>query len=141
VHLARQDRSWWPQITEQLDLTQLDRVRRLSRSTALADRLEQLARRGLPAILIGEVAGALHGWPLVLSDGPLELCVPPNPTGRVAAARRAATAIDHDTALARGETALLIPEPPGTAGFGDLARGPVTFEIDAGAVRAAGLLT
>lgn len=140
VHLTPQDRSWWPQIAEQLDLAPLDRVRRLSPSPALADQLEQLARDPLPAIVIGEVAGALHGWPLALSDRPLELCVRPNPTWRAPAAPRAATRPGHSQATGQTETALLTPEPPGTAGFGDLARGAVTFQIDAEEVRAAGLL-
>jgi transcriptional regulator with XRE-family HTH domain len=140
VHLTREDTSWWPQIAEQLDLAPLDRVRRLSTSTGLADQLEQLAREAVPAIVIGEVAGALHGWPLALSDRPLELCVHPNPTDQVAAARRRATGPGPSEATGRSEAALLTPKPPGTAGFGDLARGAVTFEIAEGDVRAAGLL-
>jgi transcriptional regulator with XRE-family HTH domain len=105
VHLTREDRSWWPQIAEQLDLTPLDRVRRLSPSTAPADRLEQLARERVPAIVIGEVAGALHGWPLALSDRPLELCVRPNPTGRLPAAVRTPAEPGPSTATGQTETA------------------------------------
>jgi transcriptional regulator with XRE-family HTH domain len=140
VHLTRKDRSWWPQIAEQLELTPLDRVRRLSPSSALADQLERLARGAIPAIVLGEAAGALHGWPLALSDGPLELCLRPSPTGRTPAAPRTTAGAGHGRATGQSETALLISKPPGTAGFGDLARGAATFEIDAGEVSAAGLL-
>src|SRR5436305_14618661 len=64
VHLTREDRSWWPQIAEQLDLAPLDRVRRLSPSPALPEWIELLARSPAPGIVLGEAAGALHGWPL-----------------------------------------------------------------------------
>lgn len=140
VHLTREDRSWWPQIAEQLDLAPLDRVRRLSPSPVLPERIELLARAPAPAIVVGEAAGALHGWPLVLSDGPLELCVRPDATDAVLAALRAGGG--HGGGHAdRGATAVvLVLEPPGTTGFGDLARSAVTFEVDGGEVRVAGLL-
>ena len=37
--------------------------------------LERLGESGEPAIVIGDVAGALHGWPLEISGGPVEVCV------------------------------------------------------------------
>jgi hypothetical protein len=36
--------------------------------------VEVLAETSAPAIILGELGGALHGWPLVLT-GTIELCV------------------------------------------------------------------
>jgi hypothetical protein len=41
-------------------------------------RLEVLSEIETPAVVIGEVGGALHGWPLVLSGtGTVEVCGEP----------------------------------------------------------------
>jgi transcriptional regulator with XRE-family HTH domain len=117
VHLVGEDRGWWGQIAVQLGLAPVERVRRL-RAPGGADVvpvLESLASSGVPAIVIGEVAGALHGWPLVLGGGAVEVCAP------------AAAAADqtHEALGAQlpGDGSVLVTEiPPGTGGFGDLAR-------------------
>jgi transcriptional regulator with XRE-family HTH domain len=136
AHLTRDDRSWWPQIAAQLDLDPLERVRRLSASSHAADQLGLLAQLDLPAIVIGEIAGALHGWPLVLGRGAVELCVRPDPAttpvGPLEALR-----IQTDGAA---EALVLVAVPPGTAGFADLARGAEALAVGGGEVRVAGLL-
>jgi transcriptional regulator with XRE-family HTH domain len=117
VHLVGEDRGWWGQIAVQLDLAPVERVRRLRApgGVDMVPVLESLASSGLPAIVIGEVAGALHGWPLALGGGVVEVCAP------------AAAAADqtHEALGAQlpGDGSVLVTEiPPGTGGFVDLAR-------------------
>lgn len=121
VHLAAADRSWWPQIAMQLDRGPVQRVRRLTPPGAfdVVPVLEGLAGSQASAIVIGEVAGALHGWPLVLGGDTVEVCA------------------EEDEF---GECLLVTKVPPGTAGFGDLARGAGMVEINSGAVHVASLL-
>ena len=123
AHLAREDLSWWPQIAMQLDCGPLDRVRRLTPPGAFdaVPVLEALADSQAPAIVIGEVAGALHGWPLVLGGDRVEVCAM------------------GELSLGEGESVLVTLLPPGTAGFGDLARDADTVEIDGAEIRVAGL--
>ena len=86
AHLAMEDRSWWGEIAVALTLSPAERVRRvlmmledenvipvLARPT-LSPSLERLGESGEPAIVIGDVAGALHGWPLEVYGGPVEVC-------------------------------------------------------------------
>jgi len=126
VHLQIEDRSWWPQIAMQLELDPLARVRRLTAPGApdVAAALSELAAADASAIVVGEVAGALHGWPLVLGSPLLELC------GSIDAA-----------AVVSGEVRVVVNEtPPGTSGGADLARSAVTFTTPGGAIHAAGLI-
>jgi transcriptional regulator with XRE-family HTH domain len=137
VHLLTEDRSWWPQIATQLDRTPVQRVRGLipRGASRVLTVLEELAESQAPAIVIGEVAGALHGWPLVLGADTVEVCA--TATGTMG------DALDHPGASSTlaGACGLLLTEiPPGTAGFRELARGAETIEIDRGSVRVAGLL-
>jgi transcriptional regulator with XRE-family HTH domain len=122
AHLEREDRSWWPQIAAQLDCEPVERMRRLTLPGVgdVVPVLEALAEIAVPAIVIGEVAGALHGWPLVLGGDPVEVC---------------ARAGEDLTG-----TVLVTETPPGTAGFGDLARGAEPIEVGGGTVQVAGLL-
>jgi transcriptional regulator with XRE-family HTH domain len=137
VHLLTEDRSWWPQIATQLDRTPIQRVRELIPRGApgVLSVLEALAESRAPAIVIGEVAGALQGWPLVLGTETLEVC----------ARARGATSevldgLGVDSTLG-GTRGLLITEtPPGTAGFKELARSAETIEIGHGSIRVASLL-
>jgi transcriptional regulator with XRE-family HTH domain len=78
AHLVVEDRSWWPQIALQLDLDPLDRVRQLTPpgSPDLASALGQLSVSAQHLVVVGEVAGALQGWPLVLGGGVIEACRP-----------------------------------------------------------------
>ncbi len=137
VHLLTEDRSWWPQIATQLDRTPFQRVRKLIPRGAprVVSALEALAESRAPAIVIGEVAGALHGWPLMLDTDRVEVCTRARGTMSDALDRPGA-----DGTLA-GTHGLLVTEIPlGTTGFRDLARGAETIEIDRGSVRVAGLL-
>lgn len=60
----------------QLDRTPVQRVRRLTPPGAfdVVPVLEGLAKNRGSMIVIGEGAGALHGWPLVLGGATVEVC-------------------------------------------------------------------
>jgi transcriptional regulator with XRE-family HTH domain len=124
AHLAREDCSWWPQIAMQLDHGPLGRVRRLTPPGAFdaVPVLEALADSQAPAIVIGEVAGALHGWPLVLGGDRVGVCAM------------------GELSLGEGESVLVTVLPPGTAGFGDLARGAESIGVGGRTLQVAGLL-
>jgi transcriptional regulator with XRE-family HTH domain len=141
THLVVEDHSWWPQIAAQAEREPLERVRHLTPPYApdYAGALELLARGESGAIVVGAVAGALHGWPLVLSESAVEVC---------------ATREDMETGLDRlivrragqryelrgGHRVDLIEQPPGTAGLRDLARGAETLAVAGHDLRVAGLL-
>jgi transcriptional regulator with XRE-family HTH domain len=141
AHLLSEDRSWWPQIAAQLELTPTERVRQLTPSTALVDvvaMLEALAETRVPVIVIGELAGALHGWPLVLSGETIEVCAQEE-TGGAIRQRLSATNADGGAIASVGR--LVITEtPPATSGYGDLARDAEAVEVTGGTVQVAGLL-
>lgn len=124
AHLVAEDRSWWPQIAGQLELDPLMRVRRLTPpgSIDLAGRLRALAATDSSVILIGELAAALHGWPLVLGTETIEVCSRPGTRPALIPGLR------------------VVETPPGTWGYGDLARGVEIIEIGEGTARVAGLL-
>jgi DNA-binding XRE family transcriptional regulator len=143
AHLAPADRSWWPQIAMQLDYGPLERVRRLTPPGAFdaVPVLEALADSGVSTIVLGEVAGALHGWPLVLDGGTVEVCARGEDALSIALDRLGAgKAVGGGTYdLPSGGRLLVTEVPPGTAGFGDLARDADTVEIDGAEIRVAGL--
>ena len=69
--------------------------------------LELVGAVGLRAIVVGEVAGALHGWPLILSDeGTLDLVVHPEDCALAAETVLAAAAAP--------DRVRLVDAPPGT---------------------------
>jgi hypothetical protein len=91
-------------------------------------------------IVIGEVAGAIHGWPLVLEGGGVEVCLPPR-GAEVAVEQLSARRIDSDTyELPAGGCIAINHEPEGTSGYGDLARGAESVSIGDRVVQVAGLL-
>jgi transcriptional regulator with XRE-family HTH domain len=143
AHLLPEDRSWWPQIAAQLERTPVERVRQLAPPAAFGDVvavLEALAETRVPVIVIGELAGALHGWPLVLSDGPIEVCAREQAVGAI---RQRLSAADADVgayALASDRRLAITETPAATSGYGDLARGAETVKVDGGTVQVAGLL-
>lgn len=124
VHVAVEDRSWWPQIAAQLELDPLERIRRLTPAASidLAGRLETFAATDPPVIVIGELAGALHGWPLALNTRTIDACARPGAVPSTVAGVK------------------IVEQPPGTWGYGDLARGAELIMIGANAVRVAGLV-
>jgi transcriptional regulator with XRE-family HTH domain len=115
--------SWASLIYDQLRRTPAERLRQLSRGRF--DRVEALkviAGAGVRAIVVGETAGALHGWPLIL-DGPggFDLLVHPDDWRRASEVVAAA----HSTELIR-----LLDSLPGAWGYADLARNSVQVEVD-----------
>jgi len=131
AHLLVEDRSWWPQIAVQLELDPLERVRRLTPAGApdIAAALSELAGAGVPGLIIADVAGALHGWPLVLGSSTIEVC------GRVDAMRyrlrqMGARETRSGKHIVSGGVSVVIDE----------ARNRVAFETSVGALEAAGLI-
>lgn len=116
--------SWAPLIYEQLARAPAERVRHLThdRFNRVAA-LELVGTIGVRAIVVGEVAGALHGWPLILGEqGTLDLVVHPNDR-RFATEDIIATAVHPDRIR-------LLDTPAGTHGYADLARSAVEASID-----------
>ena len=141
AHLAVEDRSWWSQIALQLELDPLDRVRRLTPagSPDLAAALGGVADVAENVIIIGEVAGALRGWPLILGGDVMEACAQP----ATAAPLLAAIARRHDDGeyeLPDGARLRLVEMPPGTHGFADLSRGAEPVELKDGQIRVASVV-
>jgi transcriptional regulator with XRE-family HTH domain len=139
AHLAVEDRSWWSQIALQLELDPLDRVRRLTPpgSSDLVAGLRALAASAVhPHVVIGEVAGALQGWPLMLGDSVIEVC-----------AESARTPMDigrrlggHEYELTGGARLRVVDVPSGTQGLRDLLRGSDSTDIEDGELRVASVV-
>jgi transcriptional regulator with XRE-family HTH domain len=138
AHLAVEDRSWWSQIALQLELDPLDRVRRLTPpgSSDLVAGLRALASSAQPLVVIGEVAGALQGWPIVLGDSVIEVCAdkarPPMENRRRPGRR--------DYELPGGARLRVVEVPPGTQGLHDLLRGSELADVEDGELRVASVL-
>jgi transcriptional regulator with XRE-family HTH domain len=142
ARLLVEDRSWWPQIAMQLELEPLERVRRLTPPGApdIAAALSELAGAGVPGLIIGDVAGALHGWPLVLRSPMIEMCGRVDAIGYRLRQMGARQTRSGRHIVSGGVGAVIDEEPAGTGGEADLARNRVPFETPAGAVDAAGLI-
>ena len=142
AHLGVEDRSWWPQIAVQRELPPIERVRRLTPAGApdVGAAVELLAAAGPSVVVIGEVAGALHGWPLVLSAATIELCARPADIDAVVVSL-GAREVEDGYGLAGGVRLVVDEMPAGTFGFGDLARGAEVMKVGTSSeVRVAGLL-
>ena len=143
AHLLPEDRSWWPQIATQLRRRPVERVRQLSPPGVFGDIvavLTALADARAPVIVIGEVAGALHGWPLVLSGNAVDLCAREDAVGSVLESVGANEAAAGTYELPSGGHLLITDAPNGTMGYADLARGSESVEVDGRQVQVAGLL-
>jgi transcriptional regulator with XRE-family HTH domain len=143
ARLAPEDRSWWASIAAALEQESLVRLRDLS-PPAITDpvvTLEALAEISVPAVVIGEIAGALQGWPLVLGRGVVEVCIQP---GELSAAidryARAGGDGARLTGALSGEYLAVTQIPSGTEGFRDLARDAEIVETPKGQVRVASVL-
>jgi len=88
--------------------------------------------------VIGEVAGALRGWPLVLSDRTVEVCAPEQPLVSILGGVRAIGTRAYE--LPSGGRLSIVQIPPGTSGYGDLARGAESVDVEGKTVQVAGLL-
>jgi transcriptional regulator with XRE-family HTH domain len=144
ANLAGEDRSWWPQIAMQLDHRPLERVRWLTPPGAFdaVPVLEALADTAVSAIVIGEVAGALHGWPLVLGADKVEVCARDGEdvAGAALDRLRATDGADGTHELSSARRLSVTEAPPGTLGFGDLARGAESMGVGGSTLQVAGLL-
>jgi transcriptional regulator with XRE-family HTH domain len=141
AHLVAEDHSWWSQIALQLELDPLDRLRRLTPagSADLVTGVDAIAAASAYGVVIGEVAGALQGWPLVLGDGGLEVCSDVDDGAPVFAnlGRRVG---GHRYELPGGARLRVVDVPPGTHGFEDLRRGSDLITTPAGGVRVASVV-
>ncbi len=141
AHLVAVDRSWWSQIALQLELEPLGRLRRLTPagSPDLAASVEALATVGACGVLVGDVAGALQGWPLVLGGGGMDVCSNVEDGAPVFAdlGRRVGR---HRYVLPGGAQLRVVDVPEGTHGFEDLRRGSDPITTPAGDVRVASVV-
>ena len=153
VGLARYDDSYQSQIARQLLLDPAQRLASMAPGWA-APGFDPVAMLGELAgqarfVVIGDVAGALHGWPILLGERVLEIVPAETAMGRVEdAARRldahpAAEQADESRrwVLASGAQLLATPVPGGTRGYRDLARDAQAMQIAPGVkVRVASLI-
>jgi DNA-binding XRE family transcriptional regulator len=143
AHLLPEDRSWWPQIAAQFRRTPADRVRQVTPPRVFVDAmavLEALTHSGVPVIVIGELAGALHGWPLVLSGEAVEVCARQDAVSAVLERLGASYAAAGVYELRSGGRLAIVEAPTGTSGYGDLVRSAEGVDVDGGMVLVAGLL-
>jgi len=141
AHLVPEDRSWWSHIALQLELDPIDRLRRLTPagSPDLAAGVEAVATVGAWGVLVGEVAGALQGWPLVLGGEGIEVCsyVEDGAPFFANLGRRVGR---HRYELPGGARLRVVDVPAGTHGFEDLRRGSDLITTPAGDVRVASVV-
>jgi transcriptional regulator with XRE-family HTH domain len=139
VTVANADDSYASQIAQQLALTPDQRVSKLARLLPVKPGavVRALADQGVRYVLAGEVAGAVHGWPITLDSGEL-LIVPEDEPGNRRSLEAAVETLgahrpDLDDAFAgldrrfiwpfRGSQRLVAaPRPAGSRGYRDLLR-------------------
>lgn len=143
VGMARYDDSYQSQVARQLRLDSAERVRRLTPEWAVdgfdpLDVLSGLA--GLARfVVVGDVAGALNGWPVMLGSRILQIVPAASAMGRVERiAKRLGAQLagdDHDRGqrwlLPAGGELRVTPALAGTRGYGDLARDAETVLLAA----------
>lgn len=140
IQLPNRDDSYYALIADQLRVPPHQRVARLLAGSAFdpAPIAWALERNAVPYLLIGSLAGALHGCPVAPGDHRYTIVTPDQPAAR-AALQRALEDLNAQTAprddslpgipdvevwripAARGELALDL-HPPGAHGYRDLAR-------------------
>jgi hypothetical protein len=106
----------------------------------IAAALAAVADARAPVIVIGEVAGALHGWPLVLGGNAVEVCARGDAAGTVLERLGANDAGAGTYELPSGGHLVITDAPKGTMGYADLSRGSESVEVDEREVQVAGLL-
>jgi transcriptional regulator with XRE-family HTH domain len=153
VGMVRYDDSYDAQIARQLRLAPAERVRRLSPAWVAEgfDPLEILGRLVGHArfVVVGDVAGALQGWPIMLGARTLEVLIADTAIGRIEQ-----TMARLDGRLAEdapaGQSRWLLPDggelrasisAAGTRGYSDLVRDAALVEVVPGRrVRVASLI-
>jgi transcriptional regulator with XRE-family HTH domain len=153
VGIARYDDSYDAQIARQLRLDPAERVRRLTPAWATEgfDPIGALAELAGQArfVVIGDVAAALHGSPVMLGARTLHVVPAETALLRIEqTARRLdaqpsaeGTAQTQRWTLPTGGELRVTPLPPGTRGYRDLARDAETMQIaPSTSVRVASLL-
>jgi transcriptional regulator with XRE-family HTH domain len=154
VGLARYDDSYASQIARQLLLEPGERLASMAPGWAAPgfDPLGMLRELAGQArfVVIGDVAGALHGWPILLGERVLEIVPAESAIGRVedAARRLASEPVEEEGSetsrrwvLPSGAQLLGTPVPGGTRGYRDLVRDAQQMEIASGvSVRVASLI-
>jgi transcriptional regulator with XRE-family HTH domain len=153
VGIARYDDSYQAQVARQLRLDPAERVRRMTPAWATegfdpVGTLSELAGQAR-FVVIGDVAGALHGSPIMLGARTLHVVPAETALRRVeqTARRLNAEPIAEGTAqtlhwtLPAGGELHATPQPPGTRGYRDLVRDAETMQIaPSTSVRVASLL-
>jgi transcriptional regulator with XRE-family HTH domain len=170
AHLVGEDRSRWGDVAVAITLSPAERVRRVLAPeddvfgpANVIPVLERLGESGEPAIVIGDVAGALHGWPLEISGSPVEVCAVAEGASSLVAglgARpdtrwempglaealaeqgvvRTRKITEEPFVLPGGGRVLASETLPGTAGFADLARNAEPMAVGGRTVLVASLL-
>jgi transcriptional regulator with XRE-family HTH domain len=146
VGIANADDSYRGQIIGQLRLTPSERVSRLARRLAISpgEIARALAAEGVRYVLAGEVAGAVHGWPITLDAGQF-LVVAEDEPGNLEAVERAAAALGGrrkepddpfggfdarwSWRLPADQRLLVSVGPAGTGGYRDLLRDAITVTL------------
>jgi transcriptional regulator with XRE-family HTH domain len=132
VGMARYDDSYDTLIAGQLLMDPVDRVRRLARRTAGFDPLGMLCELGKDArfVVIGRVAGAFNGWPVMLGTPVLQVVPAEASADAIGQAVRrlgggpAGEGEDHAQrwVFPTGAELHVSTAPRGTHGYSDLAR-------------------
>jgi transcriptional regulator with XRE-family HTH domain len=139
VGMARYDDSYESLIEQQLLLDPAERVRRLARRTAGFDPIGMLCELAKDArfVVIGRVAGAFNGWPIMLGTPALQVVPAETSAASIEQAARRLGAErsgeGEDGAqrwlLASGAELHVSAAPPGTRGYRDLARDAQSIQI------------
>jgi len=139
VGMARYDDSYETLIAGQLLMEPVDRVTRLARRTAGFDPIGMLCELAKDArfVVIGRVAGAFNGWPVMLGTPALHVVPADNSADAIEqAARRlggepAGEGEDHAQrwGLPSGAELHVSAAPRGTHGYRDLARDAQSVQI------------
>jgi transcriptional regulator with XRE-family HTH domain len=154
VGLARYDDSYQSQIARQLLLEPSERLQTMAPGWAAPgfDPLGMLNELAGQArfVVIGDVAGALHGWPILLGERVLHIVPAETAIDRVEDAARRLDAEPAQEEESEGALRWVLPSgaqlqatvvPGGTRGYGDLARDAQQMEIAPGvSVRVASLI-
>jgi transcriptional regulator with XRE-family HTH domain len=139
VGLPKYDESYFSLIAQQLRLEPSERVRHLARTVAGYDPIGMLCELSKDArfVVIGRVAGAFNGWPIILGTRVLHVAPADTSAGAVEEAVRrlgAEPAGEGEDGARRwempsGAELHITAVPPGTRGYRDLTRDAQSMQI------------